>query len=72
MVSIALLLYLFNKVFPIKIIYVVKVTTLEPFDKKIVAELGEKLNIYHKFVLVMKYSTQVYYNIRMILGLGFI
>ncbi len=48
---------------------VVKVTSLEPFDKKIVAELGDKCNVYHKVVLVMKYSTQVYYNIRMVLGL---
>lgn len=46
-----------------------KVTTLEPFDKKIVAKLGDKYNIYHKVMLVMKHSTQVYYNIRMILGL---
>ena len=48
---------------------VVKVTTLEPFDKKIVAELGDKFNIYHKVVLIMKCSTQEYYNMRMALGL---
>lgn len=48
---------------------VVKVTTLEPFDKKIVAKLGDKCNVCHKIVLVMKGSTQVCYNIRMILGL---
>lgn len=52
---------------PYTILYnVVKVTSLEPFDKKIVAELGEKLNMYHKLVLVMKYSTQEYYNMRTI------
>lgn len=50
-------------------INVVKVTTLEPFDKKIVAELGDKYNVYHKVVLVMKYSTQEYYNIRIVLRL---
>lgn len=48
---------------------VVKVTTLEPFDNEIVAELGDKRNFYHKIVLVMKYSTQEYYNMRIALGL---
>lgn len=48
---------------------VVKVTTLEPFDKKIVAELGNKFNIYHRVVLLMKYPTQEYYNMRMPLRL---
>lgn len=48
---------------------VVKVTTLEPFDKKIIANLGDKCNVYHKVVLVMKYSTQEYYNMRIVLGL---
>ena len=52
-------------------INVVKVTTLEPFDKKIIAELGDKFNIHHKIVLVMKQSTQVYYNMRIVLGLRF-
>lgn len=48
---------------------VVKVMTLESFDKKIVAKFGDKFNICHKIVLVMKCSTQVYYNMRMVLAL---
>ena len=46
-----------------------KLQTLELFDKKIITELGDKINIYHKVVLVMTYSTQEYYNMRRILGL---
>ena len=48
---------------------VVKVTNLEPFDKKILAKLDSKCNIYHKLVLTMKLATQEYYNMRMALGL---
>ena len=48
-----------------------EVTILEPFDKKIVAELGDKCNVYHKVVLVMKHSTQVYYNMRIILDMEY-
>lgn len=51
---------------------VVKLTTLEPFDKKIVSELGSKFNIYHKVVLIMKQSMQEYYNMRIVLGLEII
>ena len=47
---------------------VVEVTILEPFDKKIIANLGSMFNIFHKLVLTMKQATQTYYNIRMILG----
>ena len=56
--------------FPIIFKIVDKVTKLEPSDKKILAELGSKCNIYHKLVLTMKLATQEYYNIRMVLGLN--
>ena len=47
---------------------VVKVTILEPFDKKIIANLGDEYNIFHRLILLMKLDTQTYYNIRMIIG----
>jgi len=43
--------------------------TVEPFDKNIIANLGNKYNIFHRLILLMKLETQTYYNIRMILGL---
>jgi hypothetical protein len=46
-----------------------EVTILEPFDKNIIANLGNKYNIYHKLILHMKLDTQTYYNLRIILGL---
>ena len=48
---------------------VVKVTNVEPYDKKIIANLGDKYNIFHRLILLIKLDTQTYYNIRMILGL---
>ena len=50
-------------------IIVVKVTNIEPFDKKIITNLGNKYNIYHRLILLMKLDTQTYYNLRVILGL---
>ena len=46
-----------------------KVTTLEPYDKKILAKMDDNCNIYRKLVLFLKLDTQTYYNLRMILGL---
>ena len=46
-----------------------KVTILEPDDKKIIANLGKKFDIYHKLILLMKLDTEMYYNIRLIIGL---
>ena len=54
---------------PILFYGVVKVTTLEPNDKMIIANLGNKYNFYHKLILFMKLDTQTYYNIRLTLGL---
>ena len=48
---------------------VVGVTILEPFDNKIITNLGNKYNIFHRLILLMKLDTQTYYNLRMILGL---
>lgn len=48
---------------------VVKVTNIEPFDKKIISNLGNKYNIYYRLILIMKLDTQTYYSIRMILEL---
>ena len=45
------------------------VTILEPCDKKIITNLGNKYNIFHNLILLMKLDTQTYYNIRMALGL---
>ena len=47
-----------------------KVTILEPFDKKILANLTEKCNSFHKLILLMQLDTQTYYNIRIVLRLG--
>ena len=46
-----------------------KGTILEPYDKKILANLSENCNIYCKLVLLLKLDTQAYYNMRIILGL---
>ena len=46
-----------------------KFQTMEPFDKKIIAKLSGKYNIYHKVVLIMKLATQESYNMGMILGI---
>lgn len=46
--------------------------TLESFDEKIITAFGDKFNIYHKVVLIMKQSTQEYYNMRIVLGLEII
>ena len=46
-----------------------KVTTLEPYDKRILAKLDDNCNIYCKLVLLLKLDTQAYYNLRMVLGL---
>jgi hypothetical protein len=46
-----------------------KVTTLEPCDKKILANLSKKYNIYCELVLLLKLDTHAYYNMRFILGL---
>lgn len=45
-----------------------KVTVSEPCDKKTIANLGSKYNVYHRLVLLMKLNTQIYYNLRIILG----
>ena len=52
-------------------LFVVKVPKQEPFDKKILAILGGNCNIYCKLVLFLKLDTQVYYNMRLILGLEY-
>ena len=46
-----------------------KVTNVEPYDKKILANLEDNCNIYCKLVLHLKLDTQAYYNMRLILGL---
>ena len=46
-----------------------KGTNLEPYDKKILANLEDNCNIYCKLVLHLKLDTQAYYNMRLILGL---
>ena len=46
-----------------------KGTILEPYDKKILANLSKNCNIYCKLILLIKLDTQVYYNMRIILGL---
>ena len=45
------------------------VTILEPSDKKIITNLGNKYNIFHRLILIMKLDTQTYYNLRIILRL---
>ena len=35
----------------------------------IIAKLNDNCNIYHRLILLIKLDTQVYYNIRMALGL---
>lgn len=45
-------------------------TILEPCNKKIITNLGNKYNIYHNLILLMKLDTQTYYNIKIVLGLG--
>ena len=46
-----------------------KVTILEPNDKKIITNLSNKYNIYHRLILIMKLDTQTYYNMRIVLRL---
>ena len=46
-----------------------KVTILEPCDNKIITNLGNKYNIFHRLILLMKLDTQTYYNLKIILGL---
>ncbi len=48
---------------------VVKIPQGEPYDKKIISNLGNKYNIHHRLILLMKLNTQTYYNIRIVLGL---
>ena len=50
-------------------LFVDEVTILEPNDKKILTKLNDNYNIYKKLVLLIKLDTQMYYNIRVILGL---
>ena len=45
-----------------------KGTILEPYDKKILANLSKNCNIYCELVLLLKLDTQAYYNMRMVLG----
>ena len=45
-----------------------KVTILKPYDKNILAKLEGNCNIYRKLVLLIKLDTQMYYNMRVILG----
>ena len=47
------------------------VTILEPCDKKLIANLSKKHNIYHRIVSIMKQSTQEYYNMKIILGVKY-
>jgi hypothetical protein len=42
--------------------------TILPFNEEIVSHYIGSDNIYHRFVSVMKQSTQKYYNMRIILG----
>ena len=46
-----------------------EVTILEPNDKKIITNLGNKYNIFYRLIILMKLDAQTYYNIRMMLGL---
>lgn len=48
---------------------VVKLQPLELFDKNNLTQNNTVSNIYQRIVLVMKESTQEYYNMRMVLGL---
>lgn len=48
---------------------VVKVQSLELFDRNNLTQNNAVSNIYQGIVLVMKESTQEYYNMRMVLGL---
>lgn len=48
---------------------VVKLQPLELFDKNNLTQNNTVSNIYQRIVLVMKESTQEYYNMRMALGL---
>ena len=57
---------------PILFYGVEKGTILEPYDKKILANLSKNCNIYCKLVLLIKLDTQAYYNMRMVLGLEII
>ena len=54
---------------PILFYGVEKVTNVEPSDKKILANLKDKCNIYQMLILLIKLDTRVYYNMRIILGL---
>lgn len=53
----------------IKFKNVEKVTNVEPNDKEILSQIMRSDNIYRKLVLHLKFDTQAYYNIRIILGL---
>ena len=50
------------------VLIVVKVPKQELCDKKILAELNDNCNVYHKLVLLIKLDIQMYYNMRIILG----
>lgn len=52
-----------------KKLIVVKLQPLELFDKNNLTQNNTVSNIYQRIVLVMKESTQEYYNMRMVLGL---
>lgn len=52
-------------------INVVKLQPLELFDKNNLTQNNTVSNIYQRIVLVMKESTQEYYNMRMALGLEY-
>jgi len=50
-----------------------KVTILEPFehpdDNEILSQIMCSDNVYHRLILLMKFDTQTYYDIRIVLGL---
>lgn len=51
---------------------VVKVPQQEPYDKKILAKLGNKCNIFHRLIILMKLDTQTCYNIQNIVKSGYL
>ncbi len=46
---------------------VVKAPQQEPYDKKIIANLSIKYNIFRRLILLMKLDIQTYYNLRMLI-----
>lgn len=51
---------------------VVRVSQQEPYDKKILAKLGNKCNIFHRLIILMKLDTQTYYNIQNTVKSGYL